>query len=118
MRHHLIYLSSAGLRRHLAENKLPLVPSFVELGVLDDEDRLVTTASGAAPFADAVRTGAGAAAAVPWHSGILGMDETTGAPVQAIVVPLRSLDGTRRIGRLVAWLRTDRWIAGALIGAA
>jgi signal transduction histidine kinase len=29
-------------------------------------------------------------------------------------VPLRSLDGTTRIGRLVAWIRTDRWIEGAL----
>lgn len=101
------------LRRHLLQNKLPLVASFSDLAVLDAEDRVLTTAAGSAPFAEAVSAGASAADEGPWHTGFLGRDDA-GAPVQAIVVPLRSLDGTRRIGRLVAWVRTDRWIASAL----
>jgi signal transduction histidine kinase len=104
----------ADLRRHLAANKLPLVPDFVELAVLDSSDRVLTTAVGAAPFADAVTAGAASADAGPWHSGFLGREASSGAPVQAIVVPLRSLDGARRIGRLVAWVRTDRWIGSSL----
>jgi len=104
------------LRRHLAKNKLPLVPDIVELAVLDGEDRVLTTAVGDAPFIDVVTSGAGAAETSPWHSGFLGRDAATEAPVQAIVVPLRALDGTRRIGRLVAWVRTDEWIAQALRG--
>jgi len=106
----------ADLRRHLAQNKLPLVPDFVELAVLDDADRVLTTAVGPAPFAAAVTAGAPAAETAPWHSGFLGRDEAADAPVQAIVVPLLALDGTRRVGRLVAWVRTDRWISSALRG--
>jgi signal transduction histidine kinase len=105
----------ADLRRHLAQNKLPLVADFTELAVLDEAGAVVTTAIGpSAPFADAVAKGARSAQAAPWHSGFLGRDEADGAPVQAIAVPLRALDGTRRIGSLVAWVRTDRWIGSAL----
>lgn len=104
----------ADLQRHLAKNKLPLVPDFVELAVLDGSDHLLTTAIGPAPFAETVIAEAHAADTTPWHSGVLGRDGAVDGPVQAIVVPLRSLDGTRRIGRLVAWVRTDRWIGSAL----
>jgi signal transduction histidine kinase len=102
------------LQRHLARNKLPLVPEFAELAILDDAGGVVATAVGTAPFADAVRSGARKAGDAPWHTGVLGRDDADGAPLQAIVTPLRSLDGTRRIGRLVAWVRTDRWIGSAL----
>ena len=102
------------LRRHLARNKLPLVADFSELAVLDEEGAVLTTAMGAAPFAEAVAAGARSAESAPWHSGFLGRDEEDGAPLQAIAVPLRALDGTRRIGSLVAWVRTDRWIGSAL----
>lgn len=104
----------ADLRRHLARNKLPLVPDFAELAVLGGDGRVLTTAVGPAPFEDAVTSGAQGAADGPWHSGFLGRDAASGAPLQAIAVPLRSLDGTRRVGRLVAWVRTDRWIGTSL----
>jgi signal transduction histidine kinase len=102
------------LRRHLARNKLPLVADFAELAVLDETGAVLTTATGPAPFAALVAGGARSAATGPWHSGFLGRDEATAAPLQAIAVPLRALDGTREIGRLVAWVRTDRWISSAL----
>lgn len=105
------------LRDHLARNKLPLVADFTELAIIDDGGAVVTTAGGAAPFSDAVLRGARTAESSPWHSGFLGVDTESGAPLQAIVVPLRSLDGTTRIGRLAAWVRTDRWIAAALRSA-
>src|SRR5262245_23501702 len=104
----------ADLRRHLAKNKLPLVADFTELAVLDETGAVMTTATGPAPFADVVAKGARSAETGRWRRGFLGRDETDGAPVQAIAVPLRALDGTRESGRLVAWVRTDRWIGSAL----
>ena len=104
----------ADLRRHLAENKLPLVPAFTDLAILDAADQVLVTAGGAPQFVEAVASGSAAAESGAWHTGLLGEDAASGAPMQAIVVPIRSLDGARRIGRLVAWVRTDRWIVGAL----
>lgn len=104
----------ADLRRHLARNKLPLVAEFAEIAILDGDDRVVTTAVGPAPFAAEVAAGCRASASVPWQSGVLSAGTGGEPPLQAIATPLLSLDGARRIGRLVAWVRTDRWIAASL----
>ncbi|MCE9638079.1 MAG: HAMP domain-containing protein [Planctomycetes bacterium] len=105
----------ANLRRHLAVNKLPLVEAFADLAVLDDSGGVIVTATGAEP-AHIARIAAEVRASVagPWHSGLLDPGTPGGPVLQAIAVPLYSLDGTRRIGRLVAWVVTDRWLAGAL----
>ena len=50
----------------------------------------------------------------PWHSGILLPTDVDTVAVQVIAVPLRSLDGTRVVARLVAWVRSPEWIAVAL----
>ncbi len=104
------------LRRHLRENKLPLVPAFLDLTVTGPDGReLVSVRAAASPHLAAVAAGAGAAEG-PWHSGMLAPTAADDFPVQAISVPLRSLDGMRRLGRLVAWVRTGSWVASSLAG--
>lgn len=104
------------LRRHLAENKLPLVPAFLDLTVIGpDGSPVVSVRDAVSPHAAAVAQGS-AAAEGPWQSGMLAPTATDDFPVQAISVPLRSLDGRRLVGRLVAWVRTGSWLASSLAG--
>jgi signal transduction histidine kinase len=104
------------LQRHLAANKLPLVAAFADLVVLDDAGAAVATASGAEPplLGDVAAAAARGAGERPWHSGLLASPAAGGAPFQAVAVPLRSLDGRRRLGHLVAFVRTERWIGQSL----
>ncbi len=111
----------AALQRHLVQNKLPLVPAFSEIAVLDLTGAVVATASGGPPPHGAPDPLPGAeilsgAAAGPWHSGLRAGGEAGAEPYQIVAVPLRSLDGSRALGRLVAWVPSGRWIAGALRG--
>lgn len=109
------------LRRHLAANKLPLVAAFAGLSVIDGAGAPVTNVGEEPPAARIAEVAGGSRGAQtgPWQSGLVAPEETAAAdsdaaPLQAVVVPLRSLDGTRVLGRLVAWVRTDRWVEGAL----
>ena len=102
------------VRRHLANNKRPLVAAFSELAVLDESGRVVVSAvTPTPPRVGDVAAGVARSSDAPWHSGLLGAAGTGAAPLQTIAVPLRSLDGTRHLGHLVAWVRTDAWIASA-----
>lgn len=105
------------LRRHLAANKLPLVPAFVGLEILDPRGERVADAGSPEPYPDAAALRLPGDLAAPRHSGLLATPGGAGAPLQAIAVPLRSLDGGRGLGLLVAWVRTERWIADALAAA-
>jgi signal transduction histidine kinase len=99
------------LRRHLLENKLPLVPAFENLGLEPERGPVFL-----ADPADATW-----AAHLPSRgprddgfSGLLAGTTPDAAPVLVIATPLRSLDGRRTVGRLLAKAHVGVWIAEAL----
>jgi signal transduction histidine kinase len=105
------------LRRHLACNKMPLVPTFLDLTVIGADGAVVVSARPVASphLADVASKSADADGS--WNSGMLAPTSVDEFPVQAISTPLRSLDGKRVVGRLVAWVRTGSWLAASLDGA-
>ena len=108
--------TAADLRRHLLRNKLPLVPAFIDLTLLrPGGGPLVSARETPSPHLGAVAAAlADVPEDAPWHSGILLPTDVDTVAVQVIAVPLRSLDGTRVVARLVAWVRSPEWIAVAL----
>ena len=100
------------LEDHLVRNKLPLVPAFLGLAANDAEGRSVALVGRAAEYGDAVRTAVGEAVAV--YGPVTTDGNGAGRLALPVVVPVFTLDGSRRIGRLTAWVRPRLWIAGAL----
>lgn len=100
------------LRRHLRVNKLPLVPAFLDLAAATPDGRTAVSVREApsAPLADA----ASAAREEGWAGGVLPASEADAFPTTALAVPVRSLDGTREAGRLVARVHPGVWLATAL----
>ncbi len=101
------------LRRHLKLNKLPLVSAFTALTIVGVDGRLLVHASGdggAVPESIPIPSVTGPGL---WHSELLGL-EGDGPPRQIVTTPLRSLDGTRTVARLVAWVDPATWIASSL----
>lgn len=103
----------AELARHLDANKLPLVPAFASLRVVDERGRvLFDTLVG--------RNGGGdelpAATASVKCSPLLAPLEAERAPRLVIATDLEDLMGRRRLGRLCADVDTGVWIHDALRG--
>ncbi|MFQ5749504.1 MAG: PAS domain-containing sensor histidine kinase [Planctomycetota bacterium] len=106
------------LRRHLVENKLPLVSAFEDLAVVSqDGGRIVSVKD--PPSQAHLRVAALAARAEgDWYSGLVPPKDGAGGASFAIAAPVSGLHEKWVIGRLIAWVRPGVWIAGALRGSA
>lgn len=105
------------LLRHLAENKLPIVPAFTDLALAGPDGAVIMTCSRA--DGPATREVAAQAAREPglWHGNLVVRDEARAIPELAIATPLLAVDGRREIGRLIAWIHPGIWAASALEAA-
>ncbi len=120
----------AELRRHLLSNKLPLVPSFRDLTVVDDQGRVVVAVHDQSSAQVSELASAAALEDGAWYSGILpvvpaavaepegGGASSAGAAARgtglAIGTPLLDLSGQRRIGTLLTWIDADSWLTAAV----
>ncbi len=87
------------LTRHLAGNKLPLVPVFAALEVRDDDGLARVHVGRAVPRQ----------AAIPAEGvGRFHPVEEPATVLVPVVAPLFDLERTRRVARLVAWVDVDR----------
>jgi len=94
----------AELRRHLRENKLPLVPAFVDAAVVDTADRPILYAYHAWPIhQETVAT---------WFGPLRPATDAHPYPTFLLATPVRSLDGSRTIGSLQLLVRADTWVEG------
>jgi signal transduction histidine kinase len=103
----------AELADHLRRNKLPLVGAFLGLAAEDAAEAPAVAVGAAAETGgvphEAVSRPAGAVYGT-WRPDVAG----PGAPALPVVVPVNALDGSRRVGRLAAWVHPGVWIAEAL----
>jgi len=105
------------LSEHLERNKRPLVAAYVGLDVVSADERLLASVPAnsrdpATPALEVVRRCAQAEGPclTSWIA-----PTRPGEPLRmAVSAPLKSLDGQRPIGRLVAWIHPGVWIVGAL----
>lgn len=98
------------LELHLARNKLPLAQAFTGLAIVAADGRALAVAGQVDPSLAALPSLTAAA-----HGPLLA-DEA--AAVQWIATPIRSLDGSRTLGRLAVRVDTWTWISGAVAPAA
>ncbi len=103
----------AELRAHLVENKLPLEPAFLNLGLVDSSgDRVFLAVPGEERWATNLpKESLGLA---DWFSGLLRPLDGEGPPSLVISTPLSSLAGDRVLGTLLIHVHAGAWIAGAL----
>ena len=107
---------AAELRTHLLDNKLPLVKSFVGLTLVSTEGEVLVHADhGDAPVIESVLQQARGEMGI-WHSDLLTVADAPATPRQAISTPLLRLEGGEPIGRLVAWVSPNVWVASSLAG--
>lgn len=107
---------AATLRRHLADNKLPIVPAFVDLVVVGTDGRRLAGVEATPPvgfdaFVETARSRDG-----EWVGAFapVGPD---GVLCFGLSTPVLDLARERRVGVLVCWVAAARWIAGVPLGA-
>ncbi|MBM3990521.1 MAG: HAMP domain-containing protein [Planctomycetes bacterium] len=100
----------AELRRHLVENKLPLVPAFANLALVPRSGDLFPARLADGEWGAHV---AAEPAEVEQYGALLKL-ASDAAPVCSFSTPLRTLDGTRLLGRLVVKINVGVWIAESL----
>jgi len=94
------------LIRHLRENKLPLVESFVDAFLLDTDGRLVLSAYAAA---DAVPPSFDRESA--WIGPLTEAGSAFQFPTFILSTPISSIQGGQRLGYLQLIVRADAWAA-------
>ena len=92
------------LRRHLSENKLPLVPFFVDAAVTDIEGRPFLRVTDSYPDVSL------AVVDTTTFGGVLPPDSRREFRACIVTTPLRSLHGGQRIGQLQILLDLDHWL--------
>jgi len=93
------------LERHLAANKLPLVDCFIDAAAVGEGGApVVRVDEGWDPAAEG--------SAATWFGPLREPSDAHPYPTFLIVTPLRSLDGTHRLGTLQLLVRADTWVAG------
>jgi len=105
------------LRQHLLHNKLPLVPAFRNLAVTTTGGELLVSAhdeplpslQGMVPL-----PAAEAPTQVFGFTTTGGGDDADESPGLVLSTPLRDLGSTRVVGRLLALVRADEWMAAAV----
>lgn len=107
----------AELRDHLLRHKLPLVPAFADLLVVDSGGRPVLRAQGAIDAEDRRAAEACAASEGLWYGGLSPSADRGSIARFAFATPLRARADGACIGRLLAWVGTGPFLAGALRGA-
>lgn len=104
------------LRGHLLHQKLPLVSPFGDLVVATSDGRAVLRGRGEVRAVDQGVAAACAALDGPWFGGLVPAAQGERGPRFAIGTPLRSRVDGSCIGRLLAWVETGPFLAGALRG--
>ncbi len=94
----------AGLKRHLVENKLPIVEPFVDAAVVDVEGTTLLVVSEPPD----VHVASGGTSFSP----LLAATDAHPYPTFVIATGLWSLEGRRPIGSLQILVRADTWAAG------
>lgn len=99
------------LRRHLAENKLPIVPAFVDLVVVGVDGRRLAGVGDSPPpgLDDFVAASRGRDGEWVGSFAPVGPD---GVLCFGLATPVLDLARERRVGVLVCWVDAARWIAG------
>ncbi|MCP3919269.1 MAG: HAMP domain-containing protein [bacterium] len=103
--------ATAELRAHLLANKLPIVPAFRNLALVGTDGHIFVAepvrSSWAHAFAPKAQRGTprGDLEAAP---------DGTGVPTLTLATPMRSLDGDRPIGHLLAQVHVGSWLAKSL----
>jgi len=92
------------LQRHLRENKLPLVPAFVDAAVVDTADRPILFAYHEWPIHPQISE--------TWFGPLRPATDAHPYPTFLLATPVRSLDGSRVIGSLQLLVRADTWVEG------
>jgi len=92
------------LRRHLRENKLPLVEAFVDACVVDADDKPVLRVHH--EWAIHPHT------AATWFGPLRPATNNHPYPTFLLTTPIRSIEGNRRIGSLQLLVRADTWVTG------
>jgi len=101
----------AELRRHLSQNKLPLVDAYVNLAVTAADGALLATIHDDEPRR--IQPPAPAQLGEATHAG--GMLGNTGShPGLLLSTPLRHLDGERIVGHLHVLVEADAWLREAM----
>jgi len=102
------------LRAHLLENKLPLVPAFLDLTLVTVEGDVIVAARSAPPPGFAEALAGGSPGDGPRFSGLLPAVEDEGYPRLAISAPVHSRDRDELLGEIVVWVHPAVWIVDAL----
>lgn len=98
--------AGSDLRRHLVENKLPLVDAFVDAILLDNDARPVLVAVASEP-----PDVSGFARDTHWIGPLTAPNSRFAFPTFVLSTPVSSLDGSRRLGYLQLVVRADVWAA-------
>jgi len=101
------------LADYLARNKLPLVAAFRDLAVLDAGGKVLVAVHAPKEAVAAMAPAFASADELPSHSGLREPDRVIDAQHVVIAVPIRDLAGTRELGRLLAFVSFDGWLAAA-----
>lgn len=104
IRNELAAGGSARLRRHLIENKLPLVAAFVDACVTDAGDRPVLNAHHTWPVPKGVGT--------TMYGPLRRQTQSHPYPTFLLSTPVTSIEGGRKIGSLHLLVRADTWVHG------
>ena len=102
----------AELERHLRTNKLPLIPAFQALTILDATGKIIIPGEIPPSLIQQVIPDVLQANGI-WYSGILKNTETQ-SPCMLIASPLLKLQDKSIIGQLLVWVRPGIWISSAL----
>ena len=109
------------LRRHLGLNKLPLEPAFADLALADGDGRVLLAVHDVDAPSLAAEARRSVARPGSTHGGLLASPGAGGDgwPETELILatPLRDLDGGRELGRLLARVRLEAWVAEALTAA-
>ncbi len=101
---------AAALKKHLAENKLPIVAAFVDLVVCAEDGRRLAEVRDALPLGAEAMVAESVRHDDTWVGGFEPPLVPGGAPCFGLSTPLWSVDRSRRVGRLVCWVDAERWL--------
>jgi HAMP domain-containing protein len=104
------------LADHLTRNKLPLVPAFADLAVAGSDGVRLVTVHGIAQ--DGLDAAARSVSETTRAGALIGDGTGASGSTLSLATPLRALDGTQNVGRLIALVRAEVWVHDAVAAVA